>query len=220
MAAFTAVILAATLTIDFSVRRTWENSLRNDVERLLFQNVEAFALRVQNDRQHSLQEMAAEESRITETRTTIIAHDGTVLADSEADPKTMENHAGRPEVAAALQGKTGKATRLSHTVGVEFLYVAAPSGDKVVRLAYPLSSIRSHLGEIRRTLLRASLLALLLALLLAVVAAQTIASKSASRRARSERSEEHTSELQSLTNLVCRLLLEKKKTTTKRAHPT
>src|SRR5258706_2276528 len=29
-----------------------------------------------------------------------------------------------------------------------------------------------------------------------------------------ERSEEHTSELQSLTNLVCRLLLEKKKTTT------
>src|SRR5437016_10143983 len=29
--------------------------------------------------------------------------------------------------------------------------------------------------------------------------------------AKSERSEEHTSELQSLTNLVCRLLLEKKK---------
>src|SRR5437016_8068823 len=29
-----------------------------------------------------------------------------------------------------------------------------------------------------------------------------------------ERSEEHTSELQSLTNLVCRLLLEKKKKTT------
>src|SRR5258706_6073497 len=31
------------------------------------------------------------------------------------------------------------------------------------------------------------------------------------------RSEEHTSELQSLTNLVCRLLLEKKKKTTRRA---
>src|SRR5258706_8717959 len=30
-----------------------------------------------------------------------------------------------------------------------------------------------------------------------------------------ERSEEHTSELQSLTNLVCRLLLEKKKTSSK-----
>src|SRR5262249_58118365 len=35
-------------------------------------------------------------------------------------------------------------------------------------------------------------------------------------RSRPVRSEEHTSELQSLTNLVCRLLLEKKKTTHKR----
>src|SRR2546426_4981095 len=34
-----------------------------------------------------------------------------------------------------------------------------------------------------------------------------------SRRKKSERSEEHTSELQSPCNLVCRLLLEKKKTT-------
>src|SRR5690606_41755255 len=35
-----------------------------------------------------------------------------------------------------------------------------------------------------------------------------------SDRARARRSEEHTSELQSRENLVCRLLLEKKKTTT------
>src|ERR1019366_10774494 len=34
------------------------------------------------------------------------------------------------------------------------------------------------------------------------------------------RSEEHTSELQSLTNLVCRLLLEKKKTKYDRPHST
>src|SRR5437016_8634185 len=35
-----------------------------------------------------------------------------------------------------------------------------------------------------------------------------------------QRSEEHTSELQSLTNLVCRLLLEKKKKKTKQKHNT
>src|SRR5438046_4751240 len=35
-------------------------------------------------------------------------------------------------------------------------------------------------------------------------------------RAKRHRSEEHTSELQSLTNLVCRLLLEKKKKKTKK----
>jgi two-component system phosphate regulon sensor histidine kinase PhoR len=175
MGAFVAVIAAATLTLDISIRHTWENALRNDIERLLVQNAQGFALRVENDHQHSLQQMAAEESRITETRVTIIARDGVVLADSEADPKTMENHAGRPEIATALGGKVGSSTRLSHTVGIEFLYVAVPSGDKVVRLAYPLSSIQQHIAAIRSNLLRATGLALLLALVLAVVIAEVIA---------------------------------------------
>jgi two-component system phosphate regulon sensor histidine kinase PhoR len=121
MAAFVAVIAAATLTLDISIRNTWENSLRSDIERLLVQNAQGFALRVANDHEHTLQQMAEEEARITETRTTIIGHDGVVLADTEADPKTMENHAGRPEVAAALSGKVGSASRRSHTVGIEFL---------------------------------------------------------------------------------------------------
>jgi two-component system phosphate regulon sensor histidine kinase PhoR len=179
MTAFIAVIVAATLTLDLSIRHTWENSLRNNVERLLSENVQGFALRVENDHQHSLSEMAAEEARITATRTTIIARDGAVLADSEADPKTMENHATRPEVAAALAGKIGTGTRVSHTVGVDFLYVAAPSGDKVVRLAYPLSTVRSQVNEIHKSLFQASALALLLALLIAIGVAQT-----ASRRLR------------------------------------
>ncbi|HEY2497469.1 MAG TPA: histidine kinase dimerization/phospho-acceptor domain-containing protein, partial [Candidatus Angelobacter sp.] len=174
MGAFVVVIAAATLTLDMSIRHTWENAVRNDIERLLVQNTQAFALRVENDHQHSLQQMASEEAGITETRVTIIAHDGLVLADSEADPKTMENHAGRPEVAAALSGKTGSSTRLSHTVGIEFLYLAVPSGDKVVRLAYPLSSVQHQIASIRANLLRASLLALLLALVLAAAIAEII----------------------------------------------
>jgi two-component system phosphate regulon sensor histidine kinase PhoR len=174
LAAFMAVIAAATLTLDISIRHTWEGSLRRDIERLLTQNAQGFALRVQNDRQHTLQQMAEEEARITQTRVTIIARDGTVLADSEADPKTMENHAGRPEVAAALAGKTGSSMRLSHTVGIEFLYLAVPSGDRIARLAYPLSDIQRNIREIRGTLLRATALALLLALLLALVIAEII----------------------------------------------
>jgi len=174
MAAFAVVIAAATLTLDITIRHTWEDALRHDIERLLVQNAQGFALRVENDHQHSLQQMANEESRITETRVTIIARDGVVLADSEADPKTMENHAGRPEIAAALNGTTGSSTRLSHTVGVEFLYLAVPSGDKVVRLAYPLATIKQHVAAIRANLLRATLLALLLALVLALVIAEVI----------------------------------------------
>ena len=177
LGAFVSVIAVATLTLDFSIRHTWENSLHSDIERLLVQNAQGFALRIQNDHQHSLQQMADEEARITETRATIITRDGTVLADSQADPKTMENHAGRPEVVEALQGKNGTATRLSHTVGVEFLYAAVPSGDKIARLAYPMATIRRHIAEIRQNLARATALALLLALVLSVIIAQTISAR-------------------------------------------
>src|ERR1051325_884027 len=175
MGAFVAVIAAATLTLDINIRHTWENAFRNDIEKLLVQNAQGFALRVENDHQHSLQQMAEEEARITQTRVTIIARDGAVFADSEADPKTMENHAGRPEVVAALAGKTGSSSRVSHTVGIEFLYLAVPSGDKIVRLAYPLSSMQQQISSIRANLLRATALALLLALVLAALIAEVIA---------------------------------------------
>lgn len=177
LAAFVAVISVATLTLDISIRRIWESRFSSDIERLLVQNAHSFALRIENDTKHSLQQMAEEESRITETRVTVIAHDGTVLADTEADPKTMENHAARPEVAAALAGKTGSNMRLSHTVGVEFLYVAVPSGDKVARLAYPLTVFRAHISEIRTFLLKATVLALAFALLLALVIAQRVSAR-------------------------------------------
>src|SRR2546425_9524543 len=50
--------------------------------------------------------------------------------------------------------------------------------------------------------------------------APTTESGAASRRSPPRRSEEHTSELQSLAYLVCRLLLEKKKTRTTPIDPT
>jgi two-component system phosphate regulon sensor histidine kinase PhoR len=177
MGAFVAVIATATLTLDISIRHTWEKTLRYDLEQRLTQDAKSFALRAQNDQQHSLQQMATEEAQITETRVTVIARDGVVLADSEADPETMENHARRPEVIDALGGKTGSSTRLSHTVGIEFLYLAVPSGDKIVRLAYPLSSVRQHIAEIRSNLMRATILALLMALVLAVVIAEVISQR-------------------------------------------
>jgi two-component system phosphate regulon sensor histidine kinase PhoR len=177
MGAFVAVIATATLTLDISIRHTWEKTLRYGLEQRLTQDAKSFALRAQNDQQHSLQQMATEEAQITETRVTVIARDGVVLADSEADPETMENHARRPEVIDALGGKTGSSTRLSHTVGIEFLYLAVPSGDKIVRLAYPLSSVRQHIAEIRSNLMRATILALLMALVLAVVIAEVISQR-------------------------------------------
>ena len=61
-----------------------------------------------------------------QTRVTIIATDGTVLADSEENIQSMENHSHRPEVVEALQGKTGKSIRFSSTANKDMLYVAVP----------------------------------------------------------------------------------------------
>jgi two-component system, OmpR family, phosphate regulon sensor histidine kinase PhoR len=60
------------------------------------------------------------------TRVTIIATDGTVLADSEENIQSMENHSHRPEVIEALQGKTGRSIRFSSTANRDMLYVAIP----------------------------------------------------------------------------------------------
>jgi len=59
-------------------------------------------------------------------RLTVVLADGRVVGDSLEEPTTMDNHAGRPEVAAALAGATGTSTRYSATLDHTRLYVAVP----------------------------------------------------------------------------------------------
>jgi two-component system, OmpR family, phosphate regulon sensor histidine kinase PhoR len=61
-----------------------------------------------------------------EIRLTVIDPHGVVLADSQDDPATMENHSLRPEVATALGGKIGTSSRFSATVRRWMIYVAVP----------------------------------------------------------------------------------------------
>jgi two-component system phosphate regulon sensor histidine kinase PhoR len=91
--------------------------------------------------------------RLTETRITVIVADGTVVADSSADPAMMDNHAQRPEVEAALRGETGRSTRFSNTVRKNLLYIAVPLREEgriaaVVRTAIPLTAIESVLHDV------------------------------------------------------------------------
>jgi two-component system, OmpR family, phosphate regulon sensor histidine kinase PhoR len=175
LASFITVIVAATITLDFTIRRSWENSLNQEIERNLTQKTLMFANRVQTDGKTPLQEIASQEGQAAGARATIIDHEGKVLADSEAVPATMENHAHRKEFVAALRGNVGSETRRSHTLGVRFFYVAAPIAGGAVRLAYPLEEVEAATHKVRRTLLLGTILALLLALALAGVVAQSTA---------------------------------------------
>ena len=86
-------------------------------------------------------------------RVTVIRTDGVVLADSEHDPATMENHRTRPEVVQALRGQVGTASRQSATIGISFRYVALPSrGGRIVRVALPLTEVLAKARAVRTIL--------------------------------------------------------------------
>ena len=175
LAAFLIVIAATAVTLDFMIGSAWEASLRTEIERNLTQKAVLFAHRVETDRAHSLTEIAAQEGQAAGARATIIDASGKVLADSEANPVDMENHASRKEFVAALAGKTGSNERRSATLGIPFLYVAAPVSGGAVRLAYPLSDVEAVQSKVRNRLFRGSAIALLLALIVATAASTATA---------------------------------------------
>lgn len=80
------------------------------------------------------------------TRITWIDQTGTVKADSDADPTTMDNHSNRPEVSAALSGKPDFSLRYSRTLGEGMQYYAVPvrqNGSVIgaIRVALPVSRL-------------------------------------------------------------------------------
>jgi len=104
----------------------------------------------------------------SDVRVTVISADGQVLADSQSDPRTMENHASRPEIRDALASGEGHSARRSVSVGRDLLYYAVrhdtATGTPVVfRFAAPLASVHETLVAFRQKLWQASVIILLLA---------------------------------------------------------
>jgi two-component system phosphate regulon sensor histidine kinase PhoR len=101
----------------------------------------------------SLEAKAADWAADSETRITIIAVGGKVLADSHYDIAEMDNHRNRPEISEAIRSRSsGNEIRYSETIGEEMLYYAVPIIDKgeiigILRTARPLEFIRSVLIE-------------------------------------------------------------------------
>ena len=76
------------------------------------------------------------------SRVTLIAPDGTVLYDSDADEARMDSHAERPEVQSALATGTGESTRYSDTLSDMTIYYARrTTAGNVLRIASTRSSV-------------------------------------------------------------------------------
>jgi two-component system phosphate regulon sensor histidine kinase PhoR len=160
----------------YFVRRNRSQSLGSELEQNLHDKAQMFASRADHEAGTvSYQQLANEVAANARARATIIDRSGKVLADSEANSAEMENHATRPEFVAALRGEPGSNARTSHTLGIDFLYVASPTSFGAVRLAYPLASIQAGVGKIQKELLEASGIALLFGLAIALIAAHSVA---------------------------------------------
>lgn len=108
-----------------------------------------------SDHREGMAELIQRVARETGTRMTVIAGDGTVLADSERDPGLMENHHSRQEVAQALREETGIASHTSRTLGIPMMYLALRVGAPddptgFVRVALPISAIERRVSATQR----------------------------------------------------------------------
>ena len=101
------------------------------------------------------------------SRVTLINSDGTVVTDSDADAKYLDNHLGREGGTGGCGARGGYARRYSKTLGKTMLYVACRSdySDMVLRLAVPYSGIQEYLPM----LFPAAILSFLMAMACSVV---------------------------------------------------
>jgi two-component system phosphate regulon sensor histidine kinase PhoR len=137
---------------------------------------EARALLVGPVPSERLREFVQRAKQPTAARVTLITTDGRVIADSEVAMEhleSVENHARRPEVMAALAGGRGHSLRTSATVHEPLFYVGMPVRDAgrivgVLRLALPLSVVTSSYAALHRVMLVGGLLALLVAVAMGV----------------------------------------------------
>jgi two-component system phosphate regulon sensor histidine kinase PhoR len=164
---YLALLVLALFALDFYATRVFRSDALRAVDDQLA-SVESAARAHPPDVQNpaALQEWVQSTSG-GGARVTVVASDGTVLADSADDPAKMENYANRPEVQAAIASGAGKDVRQNATLGRALVYRAyrfepASGPPVVIRFALPLAQANESIAEFRRRLLLASLVMLIL----------------------------------------------------------
>ena len=164
---FVGLLAITALGIQYLVTRATERAYLEELKRGLKHQALLAELSIRSVEPSDVDRRIAEIKRRAGVRVTLIRRDGTVIADSDADPARMENHATRPEFILALKGGVGVHRRVSRTVGQEFLYTAVPTDYGSFRLALPIPEIDARTSEIRSNVIRTALLALVPTILIA-----------------------------------------------------
>jgi two-component system phosphate regulon sensor histidine kinase PhoR len=172
------VLVLAVAVLLFVAERSLRRDLVGDIERTLEREATLIREALPPDTGAWGEVVRRSAKGQTHRRVTLVDAAGRVRADSDFPPgplPAIENHADRPEIQAALAGRTGIATRRSETVGRAMLYVAVPGGPGAIRVAADLSQVDEIVGRAEGAVLGAALLALLVGGVLALIAGRSIA---------------------------------------------
>ncbi|MBZ5596235.1 MAG: PAS domain-containing protein [Acidobacteriia bacterium] len=166
------LIAATLLGLDFLLTSYIASRETQSVQRQLSSEARILREEVPDAVPERLEAWAKDVSRRAEARVTVIDPGGAVLADSEHDPETMENHGNRPEIRQAYAGQVGVAIRHSATLDRDLCYVAVSfpyrgAAGFVLRMAVPLEELNSAVAGVRWWLMGASLIALCAAMVIA-----------------------------------------------------
>jgi len=181
---YVVLVLLSTIIVGIFVSRQVEEETLTEIEQSL--SVRATLLRglalesFSSDSDKNVQQLVKKLGEKTHTRFTVIQSDGTVLADSEEDPESMDNHAGRPEILAAQSHGQGTSTRFSKTIDTKMMYFAlAVEGEGkllgYVRTSLPLSAIDERLSRIHTLVLIGTSVSVFVALILGFFVARGFA---------------------------------------------
>ncbi len=168
------VLIALTLVVlDFYLTRFTARREIEAVQHRLLAQARILAGAVPVAHKELLEDWARAAGARAQARITVIDAGGAVLADSRHDPESMENHAGRPEVREAAQGRIGTAIRRSATLERDLCYLAIsldPAGRQgaVLRLAVPLEELDAAIRAVRWRIVSASFAAATAALVIAL----------------------------------------------------
>ncbi|NPA65298.1 MAG: sensor histidine kinase [Epsilonproteobacteria bacterium] len=102
----------------FWIKELYIEQIKKD----LIHDVDLIALELQHSQ--DFQNIATAVKKLTSIRVTIVDKDGKVLADSDANATTMDNHKSRPEIFDSTYQPYGVSIRESKTLQQELLYVA------------------------------------------------------------------------------------------------
>jgi two-component system, OmpR family, phosphate regulon sensor histidine kinase PhoR len=176
---YVAIILISTLVVGIQLSRQLAANSLEEIQHSLAVSSELLAAIAKDSllapspdsNSSALQAMLVELGVSTESRLTVIATDGRVIADSRELPQSMDNHRQRPEIIDALETGAGIASRYSQTLQQQMMYraVAVTNNQQTlgfVRVSLPLATIDNRLAQLRFIVLLSAGIVALAALIL------------------------------------------------------